>query len=49
MPSYTYTRGIPPRAKKETLEELKARIRKDIEERTNFGKYDKCRKPSTIT
>jgi hypothetical protein len=34
MPSYTYTRGIPPRAKKETLEECKARIRKEIEERT---------------
>jgi hypothetical protein len=35
MPSYTYTRGIPPiRAKKETLEEVKARIRKEIEGRT---------------
>ena len=34
MPSYTYTRGISPRAKKETLEEVKARIRKEIEERT---------------
>ncbi len=34
MPSYTYRRGIAPRAKKETLEEVKARIRKAIEERT---------------
>lgn len=34
MPSYTYSRGIAPRAKKETLEEVKARIRKEIEERT---------------
>jgi hypothetical protein len=34
MPSYTYSRGIEPRAKKETLEEVKARIRKEIEERT---------------
>ena len=34
MPSYTYTRGIAPPAKKETLEEVKARIRKEIEERT---------------
>jgi hypothetical protein len=34
MPSYTYSRGIAPRAKKETLEEVKARIRKAIEDRT---------------
>ena len=34
MPSYTYRRGIAPRAKKETLEEVKARIRKAIEEIT---------------
>ncbi len=34
MPSYLYRRGLAPRAKKETLEEVKARIRKEIEERT---------------
>jgi hypothetical protein len=34
MPSYLYRRGLGPRAKKETLEEVKARIRKEIEERT---------------
>ena len=34
MPSYLYRRGLAPRGKKETLEEVKARIRKEIEERT---------------
>ena len=34
MPSYTYTRGIPPSPKKETLEQVKARIRTEIEART---------------
>jgi hypothetical protein len=34
MPSYLHRRGIAPRAKKETLEEVKARIRKAIEEIT---------------
>ena len=34
MPSYTYRRGIPPPAKKETLDEVKARIKREVEERT---------------
>jgi hypothetical protein len=34
MPSYTYSRGIPPPAKKETLGEVKARIKHEIQERT---------------
>jgi hypothetical protein len=34
MPSYTYTRGIPPPAKKETLDEVKARIKSEVENRT---------------
>jgi hypothetical protein len=35
MPSYLHRRGIAPRAKKETLEDVKARIRKAIEERAD--------------
>ena len=34
MPSYSYRRGLAPRARKETLEEVKARIRIEIQERT---------------
>ncbi len=34
MPSYCTKRGLAPRARKETLEEVKARIRNDIQERT---------------
>jgi hypothetical protein len=34
MPSYTYTRGIPPPEKKETLDEVKARIKSEVENRT---------------
>ena len=34
MPSYTYTRGIPPPAKKETLDQVKARIKRELAERT---------------
>ena len=34
MPSYTYTRGIPPPKKKETLDEVKARIKSEVENRT---------------
>ena len=34
MPSYTYTRGIAPPAKKETLDEVKARIKREVAERT---------------
>ena len=34
MPSYTYTRGIAPPAKKETLDEVRARIKSEVEERT---------------
>jgi hypothetical protein len=30
MPSYSYTRGLAPRRVKETLEEAKARIRKEV-------------------
>ena len=34
MPSYTYTRGIAPPAKKETLDQVKARIKRELAERT---------------
>ncbi len=34
MPSYCTRRGIAPKARKQTLEEVKARIRNDIQERT---------------
>jgi hypothetical protein len=34
MPSYSYTRGIAPRKVKETLEEVKVRTRKEVQDRT---------------
>jgi hypothetical protein len=34
MPSYAHRRQLAPKAKKETLAQVKARIRKKIEERT---------------
>jgi hypothetical protein len=34
MPSYSYTRGIALRKVKETLDEVKARIRKEVQDRT---------------
>ncbi len=34
MPSYCTKSGLTPRTRKETLEEVKAKIRNDIQERT---------------